>query len=173
MEKRHMRNSDLDEYRLVADAMRLVRQDDEATRIPFVVEASVLEMWDRRPKPDSHDHRRADVGRFWFLSAAAVMIAIAGLWFAIPPIPYEQPASSNDETSFTEVWIGTLATSDIVMDEDSESLQVVQLRIDPSVLTTFGFPVWNPADTRPMNVDVLIGIDGVPRVIRPATFLQE
>jgi hypothetical protein len=34
------------------------------------------------------------------------------------------------------------------------------------VLTAFGYPVADPMDVRPVSVEVLIGLDGVPRAIR-------
>jgi hypothetical protein len=40
------------------------------------------------------------------------------------------------------------------------------LNVQPSVLTAFGYPVADPVDVQPVSVEVLVGLDGVPRAIR-------
>jgi hypothetical protein len=58
-------------------------------------------------------------------------------------------------------------TTDVLLDDDRASLQLVRLSVQPSVLAAFGYPLADPADTRSVSVEMLVGLDGVPRTIRP------
>jgi hypothetical protein len=65
-------------------------------------------------------------------------------------------------------WYGLqpIASPDVLLQDDPASLRLVRLNVQPSVLTAFGYPAADPMDMRPVSVEVLVGLDGVPRAIR-------
>ena len=114
----------------------------------------------------------------WFGALAASALLVTALWMKrdtgdprnidTADAAFGQPAVEELRPHPLE----TMAT-DVVLDDDPSSFQLVQLRVQPDVLTAFGFPVADPADNRPVEIEVLVGRDGVPRAIRQAISVQE
>lgn len=179
-----MRNSDYEYGRdgdALAESLRAVQRDNSETQVPPHVEAFVMRAWDAWASADACEPRRATRRPLWFAALAASALLVAAIWMQRGgggESGYEGGAESAYEQSlagdgFVPYPIEAMATVDVVLDEDPASLQLVQLSIQPSVLTAFGFPVADPADDRPVEVEVLVGLDGVPRAIRHASFVQE
>jgi hypothetical protein len=152
--------------------MHLVADDDRATRIPAHLETAVMRAWDIRAGSRRYrlDARRVGVAAF---AAAACAVLAAALWVqraadngsATGPAP-----AALGETAFNDLAdysLGSIATTGVLLEEDRASLQLVRLSVQPSVLVAFGYPLANPTETEPVDVEVLIGLDGVPRAIRP------
>jgi hypothetical protein len=159
---------------ILAEALHLVADDDRATDIPAHLETAVMTAWDVRAGRESRGYRlgarRIGVAA---LATAACAVLAAALWVqraadngsAAGPAP-----AAPGETAFNDVTdysLDSIATTGVLLEEDRASLQLVRLSVQPSVLAAFGYPLANPTDTQPLDVEVLIGLDGVPRAIRP------
>lgn len=57
--------------------------------------------------------------------------------------------------------------------DDASSVQFVRLRLAPQAIAAFGILVADPLDDRPISVEALVGLDGIPRAIRYATTREE
>jgi hypothetical protein len=96
------------------------------------------------------------------VAAAACLVLAAALWF--------QRVDRSVAVLSTEVDLDplqTIATTGVLLQDDPASLQLVRISVEPSVLVAYGYPLANPMDTQPVDVDVLIGLDGVARAIFP------
>jgi hypothetical protein len=162
---------------LLNEAIEAVRRDDAATIVPSHVEAAVVRAWDEGTGASMERQRgRSPFG--WRAAAvgalAASVIVAAAVWTPRGQRAVDRDAAPTESAledplaQFPEYASTSLAV-DGMLDEDPASLQYVQMRVEPSVLTAFGFPVPNPADDQPVNVEVLVGLDGVPRAIRHVT----
>lgn len=159
---------------ILAEAMRLVAEQDRATDIPARLEAAVMRAWDARGAHASAGRRH--VARpVWAaaLAAAACAVLAVALWVqrtaedetgSGPASAALVETTSNDVAAYP---LDAIATTGVLLQEDRASLQLVRLSVQPSVLAAFGYPLANPTDTEPLDVEVLIGLDGVPRAIRP------
>jgi hypothetical protein len=154
----------------LAEALSLVLQDDEERAVPEHVEAAVIRAWDVQTNLSVRASRRSAVRRLSFASLVAAAMLAAAVWIQRGARNEGRAAPGGDEPVLYQV--DSMATGDLVLDEDPGSLQLVRLRIEASVLAAFGFPVADPADQL-VEVEVLIGLDGVPRAIRQADFVRE
>ena len=94
---------------------------------------------------------------------------MAALWFQRPAenaTITQAPVNVVGETEVLVYSLDSIATTEVVLQADPASLQVVRLSVQPSMLTAMGYAFANPVDTEPVNLEVLIGLDGVPRAIR-------
>jgi hypothetical protein len=152
----------------LTDAYRLVSQDDEQTPIPARLESAVMEAWDAHAGGRSARRDRA-VRLAWaaaLLAAASVALA-AALWLQRSE-DTRNVQTIAQETAGPSDWYGleSIASPDVLLQDDPASLRLVRLNVQPAVLTAFGYPVADPVDPRPVSVEVLVGLDGVPRAIR-------
>ena len=152
----------------LAESYRLLSQDDEQTHIPARLESAVMDAWDEHARGRSvHHHRATRLAWAAVLLAAASVAFAAALWLQRA----ENTANVNTTARVTPAlrgWYGTesIASPDVLLQDDPASLRLVRLNVQPSVLTAFGYPVADPVDMRPVSVEVLVGLDGVPRAIR-------
>jgi hypothetical protein len=143
--------------------LEAVREDDRTTSVPDRIEETVMRAWDARtsrtPEP-----RRLTARTIWAsaVAAAACMALAAALWF--------QRVDNNVTVVSTDTGpdpLHAIATTGVLLQDDPASLQLVRISVEPSVLVAYGYPLANPMDTQPVDVDVLIGLDGVARAIVP------
>ena len=135
---------------LLKDALDAVRADDDATEVPARMQQVVMREWDAR----SAERKRRSMTAAWCGAIAASIIAAVVL--SRPndtPIRFEAVGS---EMHFTEV----------VLDDDRASMQYVQVRVPQSALAGLGLPIADPAEDQSVIVEVLVGLDGVPHVVR-------
>lgn len=153
--------------RALADAVRLVVRDNETTRVPRRIETSVMHAWDVQ-----HDRRARTrtVNLRWAapLAVAAGIVIAAVLWVTPSADPDRVAREAGRQAaSFeaAEAYSLEFLPVDVFLQEEPASLQLVRMSVLPSVLTAFGYVPADPIDTQPLDVDVLIGLDGVPRAI--------
>lgn len=154
-----------DDHR-VRQALAQIRRDDEWAAPPSHLETLVMQAWERE-----QIRRRPAFQIAWFIAAAAaviVIVVIAGRRASTPDSPAPGQAFADQPAGDAR-----LITDDVLIDDELGSLQYVQLRMHPPVLSAFGVPALDPTDDRPVAVEVLIGIDGAPRAIRRADVPQE
>lgn len=155
---------------MLAEALRLVSRDDEHSKVPQRIETVVMRAWDARALGDIQEYRGRS-RHLWVaaLTTAACAMLVAALWFqqaAENATITQAPVNVVGETEVLVYSLDSIATTEVVLQADPASLQVVRLTVQPSMLTALGYAFTNPLDTEPVNLEVLIGLDGVPRAIR-------
>ena len=159
------------------ESLDAVRSDDEATVVPAHIEDLVMQEWDRAFVSHRHE-RRSRSAVVWLGVVAASLLAGMALWVSRGgEIGTPAEPTATNAVTFTEGVLEDASAQSLVTQaapgEDPATLQYVQLSIRPSVLSAYGFPVADPAGDRPVQVEVLVGLDGVPRAIRHVTIVQE
>ena len=145
--------------------------------MPAHVKAFVLQTWDTQVRSDPS--RLSRIRRpLWFGALAASVLLVTALWMQLStrgPTNLDGPDATFDQPAVERLVPGPVETmaTDVVLDDDPSSFQLVQLSVQPEVLAAFGFPVADPADNRPVEIEVLVGRDGVPQAIRQLIFVQE
>lgn len=148
-------------------ALKAVREDDALSLPRPQLRERVMRAWDTREQ-----HRRTlGPSTFWFAAAASVALVLA--WSSSQSRPDKGIANAVVERT-TEVSPGSdaLLAPDVLMD-DAASFQYVRLSLAPRTMAAFGMPVADPSDDRPIAVEALVGIDGIPRAIRYAQVREE
>ena len=153
-----------DDSEIVVRALQLIDEDDRVTEIPPHIEDTVLRAWDARAVR-TVERQRFAARHLWAaaLAAAACLIFVAALWLPRTDAPDIMVTATDEVADPFEV----IATTGVLLHDDPASLQVVRMSVEPSVLAAYGYPLLSLTDTQPVNVDVLIGLDGVARAIRP------
>lgn len=156
---------------IAAHALRQVARDDAETPVPGRIEAAVMRAWDAGNEGAAHSRYR--VRPAWAaLAAAACGVLIAALWLtdarnATPTIA-ETPALSPADLALAAdaSSLESIAPIDVLLQEDPASLRLVRVSVQASVLATLGDPLADPTETQPIDIEMLIGLDGVPRTVR-------
>jgi hypothetical protein len=146
---------------LLKDALDAVRADDDATRVPARVQRSVMREWDARPA----QRQRRRVTSVWLGAVAASLIAAIVLSRPSIATVLHLPWADTDALPFEAVG-ADLPFTEVALDDDRASMQYVQVRMPQSALADFGLPVADPADNQAVVVEVLVGLDGMPRLLR-------
>jgi hypothetical protein len=154
---------------VTAAALRLVVRDDAETAVPRHIEDAVMRAWDARGAAAA---RPRQVRRpAWAVFAAACAILVAALWLArdrgaAPAVVQTTPVATSPTGESAAASLASIAPIDVLLQEDPASLQLVRLSVQPSVLVALGDPLADPTATQPLDVEVLVGLDGVPRAVR-------
>jgi len=161
-----MRHIDRRNRPLTADrlqrALSAVRDDDAHSLAPLQLQERVMQAWDTRWQRRKMRHRVP----LWFAAAATVILALT---WALTPGRHRTPAVDSDVRETTEMLLerDAFLAPEVLMD-DASSVQYVRLSLAPRTMAAFGIPVADPSDDRPIAVEALVGIDGIPRAIRYA-----
>jgi hypothetical protein len=141
----------------LAGALDALRQDEGRIETPPHVEAAVLAAWDRDHAP------RVDArpGRLWRRAAAvAAAVTIA--------VGLVQLGRELRQVAQTSRWVEGRSTLLLVGEPilQGEPVRVVRMRVPASALTGLGVrsTTGNPAGH--VDVDVIVGEDGIARAIR-------
>ncbi len=157
---------------MLAEALRLVSLDNQGTRVPPHIETAVMQAWDARALGGAE--RCQGRSRLWLaaISTAACGVLVVTLWMhragenvatGLAPLNVEQKRTTTESQAYS---LDAVTATEVLL-EDPASLQLVRLTIQPSMLSAFGYALADPMSTEPVNVEMLIGLDGVPRAIRP------
>lgn len=161
------------EEEIVANALRLIADDDRGTAVPAQIETAVMRAWNVRERGAAEPHRwlRRPLWSAALVTAACAVLA-AALWVErssnsqATQTPNPESVQQTISTDAFRYSLEAIATTGVLLQEDPSSLHVVRLSVQPSVLAASGYPLVDPLDTEPMDVEVLVGLDGVPRAIR-------
>ena len=142
----------------VDGALRALGADDHQTMVPARVEAAVMQAWDAEHAAGA-SHRASPrlAWRVALLVGAAAGVVVATAWLQREPASTPRDMVAPGELGFVLV-PDPLA--------DSTSLQVVRLRMRRAGLASLGVPLANPDADGLIEVEVLVGEDGVARSIR-------
>jgi hypothetical protein len=142
----------------VDEALRALGADDQPVIVPARVEAAVMQAWDAAHAAGaSHRATPRLAWRVALFVGAAAGVVIAAAWLQRAPASTPSEAAAPGEFGFVLV-PDPLA--------DPASMQVVRLRMRRAGLASLGVPLANPDADGLIEVEVLVGEDGVARSIR-------
>jgi hypothetical protein len=147
-------------------ALKAVREDDAVTLPRPELHERVMHAWDTRPRR----RRTWRPGGWWFAAAASVALVLA--WSSSQSLDKGIANAALERTTEVSTGSDALLAPDVLMD-DAASFQYVRLSLAPRTMAAFGMPVADPSDDRPIAVEALVGIDGIPRAIRYAQVREE
>jgi hypothetical protein len=134
---------------------------DRVLCTPGHVDDAVMAAWD-----DAHAAAAPRVRHWWqgpfvpVAAAAVVLIACAVVWLAMGR---EEPAGRTEP-------ILTLSADPLFA---TESLHIVRVRMPRGALRALGVALVEPEANGLVDVDVVVGDDGLPREIRRVTAVME
>jgi hypothetical protein len=138
-----------------------LRNADAATSAPLRIAAAVMVAWDAAPSP-AVALRPWWRGPFALVAAAAViLIAASVVWLAV---------SREDSPASAEQPLLTLSADPLF---DTESLHIVRVRMPRGALRALGVALVEPEAGGLVDVDVVVGDDGLPREIRRVAGVRE
>jgi hypothetical protein len=123
-----------------------------------------MAMWDA-PRAPTRPTTARWVSRVWLGRAAAVAAAavLAVAWI----VARGNIGAGGAAVSHTTLPISAATTGLMVGPPlESESLQIVRVRMPRGALRAFGIALLDPEATAEVEVDVVVGEDGFPRSIR-------
>lgn len=141
----------------LADALEELRREAAGMETPSHVEAAVLAAWDKA-HADTANRRR----RLWHdvaAVAAAVTIAISLAQLGRQLEQMTQPEPQQAENSRTLLLVGEPILQ-------GEPVRMVRMRVPASTLTELGVRPVTGMPGEQIDVDVIVGEDGVARAIR-------
>lgn len=146
----------------VDEALRALAAADAQAIVPAHVEAAVMKAWDERPRRSGG---WADRRPWWraaaLVAGAAVLVVVAVLLRGVPP------GAGTGDIPAPEV--GYVLVPDPMA--DPAALQIMRLRMPRAGLANLGVPLVNPDADGLVDVELLVGDDGVARAIRRATLV--
>lgn len=145
----------------LAAALDAIRKDDDAAAVPSYVQDRVMAAWDQRSA--QLKHRSATLA--WVAAIAASVVAAMVLSRPGVPTILHLPWGGTD-TVPSEVVGADLNFTDVAFEDDDASMQYLQMRLPQAALAELGLPIADPADAQTVVVEVLVGLDGVPRRLR-------
>ncbi len=164
-----------DEQRVQASLRALAIEDARVTAPPHL-ETTVMRAWGtyqaRRPR---RAWRRPWITLAWRLAAVALALSTIYLW--LPARRAGTPVAQPGEPGAAGRVVPGLvrdAGVPLVTDPpgDPAALSVMRVRMSRSALASLGFPILDPDSAGVVDVEVLVGEDGVARSIRRAAFAE-
>jgi hypothetical protein len=160
-------NTDPEEQAL-SRALRTLAREEEGVGAPPRVEARLMRAFDETFTPRSR-HPRV-LARHLFTAAAVFVLAVlGGYWWSSGDA---KPSSDQTQVSgpaVTAPWPSSDALS--WLDPEPASLQIVYVRVASDTLAEQGYVVGDPDGDGLVDLEVVVGHDGLARAIRvaPAT----
>jgi hypothetical protein len=156
----------------IDSALEDLAATDAHVAAPGKLKAAVLRAWDEQQQaargPEGIRHVR------WPTAAACVLIpAAAALVIAIASLARD-PAAAPDRRLAARDRAAPGNTGYVIVPEpfSDTALHVVRVRMATMALATLGMPLADPDAQGLVDVEILVGDDGVARSIRNATFVR-
>ena len=153
----------------MSDLFKALADEDARAEVPPHVHHAVMRAWAARQQQRPEIQRRWWAGRrTWLAVPAALLLALAGawLWRREAPAPIEPAAVEYTEREVTADY--ALAVDPGV---EAATLSVMRVRLSRSVLASLGVPVAQPDAPGMVEVELVVGEDGVARAIRSMTLV--
>lgn len=139
-----------------------IRLADGRLSTPRRVEQAVLAAWDSRDSRDARDSAEPSpserTGRYWLLVAASIVFAVLVIRWGTGTEQHAPVAETPAPLPPAVEWL----------DPDPGSLRVLRLRV-PTESLRIQHPVFDPSGVGVVDVEMIIGVDGVARSVRLAT----
>jgi hypothetical protein len=161
------RKPDPDEQALLR-ALRALAREDESVGTPPRVEARLMRAFD---ETRSLQTRRRGVFGGHLLKAAAVFVlaVLGGYWMSGEDATPASGQRQAPEPAITAPWPSSEALS--WLDPEPGSLQIVYVQVASATLAAQGYAVGDPDGDGLVDLEVIVGLDGLARGVRvaPAT----
>jgi hypothetical protein len=156
----------LEDERVLSAALRGLATDDEAAQAPAWIEARLRgALHQAQPSPAPAAPRRPRESWGWALAAAiAASLSAAALVWRREPSPPPTPEWARDAVEGEDEAFLPVTFDDALSGLDA--VQVVRMRLPRSAIGRMGLPLSNDPGQGPVEADVLVGQDGLPRAIR-------
>ncbi len=169
---------------VLGEAWRQFAREDAAMTAPPDLEPRALAAWEALQHPQRRGHRPSQRRFFWAVGATAGALLIA---FALrshrattfPPSPVSGAAESATRTAgdlrhLSQPKSRPEAVLTFTTDPalDTETLELVRVRMPRSALQAVGVVVSGPNAGDFVDVDVVVGEDGLPRDVRRVAPIQ-
>ncbi len=147
------------------DLLRALRHADARVTAPEHLHASVMERWETERAPSQPAPRRwvtgAWLGRAAALAAAVVLVVA---WI----VARGTHGGLRNEAPISRTTIPISAATNLMTGPplETESLQLVRVRMPRGALRAFGIALVDPDAGAEVEVEVVVGEDGFPRSIR-------
>jgi hypothetical protein len=159
----------------VGAAWRQFTHEDAAEMAPAELERRTLAAWEGLHHLPRRSHQLSERRLFWAVGVVAGALVLA---FAlnsehvttVPPSPVSSNALSAAR-SVEEVLPVITLTADPVL--ETETLQLVRVRMPRLALQAVGVVVGGPNADGFVEVDVVVGEDGLPRDVRRVALVQK
>ena len=142
---------------------------------PATLKTAVLHAWDEQRRDAAGPERIRQVR--WPTAAACVLVpAAAALVIAIASLARDPAAVPAARDFAARGGPPPINTGYVIVPEpftDPAALHVVRVRMARMALATLGMPIADPDAEGLVDVEILVGDDGVARSIRNATFVRE
>ena len=151
------------------DLFEALADEDARTDVPAHVHHAVMRAWATRPQqPPGAEPRRRLGSRAWLPVAAALLLTLGGawLWPNRAPAPVEPAAVAYTEGDVT----GEYALA-VDPDVEAATLSLMRVRVSRAVLASLGMPVAQPDAPGMVEVELVVGEDGVARAIKSITLV--
>ncbi len=143
--------------------LRALAQDDARVVAPERLHAMVMEKWDtRRQAPHSPEPSARWISGAWMGRAAAIAAAVVFV------VAWIIARGAHDERPIAHTTIPIGAATNLLTGPplETESLQLVRVRMPRGALRAFGIALVDPDAAAEVEVEVIVGEDGFPRSIR-------
>jgi hypothetical protein len=170
-------------------AWREFARDDANAAAPARLRPAVMAAWDaaqlaQRDRDDARGSRRWRMSVIGMLAAAAALIVVVGmtayekyLWSyrggSRGPVRYEMGSGAMAPVggAIAQVTYAPVDAFPLIADPtfEAESFEIVRVRIPRTSLEAMGVALIGPEVTSLVDVDVIVGGDGLPRAIRGIT----
>lgn len=140
--------------------LKEIRVADGRLSAPPRVEQAVLAAWDSRDgrDPGAWPSSSERAGRYWVLAAASVVFAVLVVRWGTGTQRHAPVAATSAPLQPAVEWL----------DPDPGSLRVLRLHV-PTDTLRIQHPVFDPSGVGMVDVEMIIGVDGVARSVRLAT----
>ena len=149
-------------------ALRTLARDDERVETPPRVEVRLMRAFDENRTPRSH---RPALFAPHLLKAATVfgLAAVGGYWLSGRGVEPPTERAAVSEPAVSAAWLSSDALT--WLDPEPGSLQIVHVRVDSETLVAHGYAVGDPDGDGLVDLEVILGDDGLARGVRvaPAT----
>jgi hypothetical protein len=139
--------------------------------VPATVRAAVLQAWDAQQRGWEQAAARAPLFDRVRWRAAWVLVPATAAVIAAVALRDPDPVAPT-----ATVRPPALDSGYVIVPEpfsDTATLHVVRVRMDRMALATLGVPIADPDAEGLVDVEMVVGDDGVARSIRNATFVRE
>ena len=156
-----------DEQELLS-ALRTLAREEEGLGTPPRVEGRLMRAFDETRTVRSR-HQRMFAGHALKAAAVFVLAVMGGYWWSGGGAEPPSEQAQVPEPAVTEPWPSSEAL--VWLDPEPESLHIVHVRVASATLVAQGYAVGDPDGDGLVDLEVIVGDDGLARGVRvaPAT----